>query len=143
MVGVNKYVTEEDIPIEVLEIDEELEKLQIEKTNRIKAERDAGRAQECLERLGEACADGRNVMEPLMEAGEGLRDPAGSLRCFPEGFRGVSGSGDLLEDEPEIERAKFESAPSGGQNFDNAECGDSKLDLSQLECLDRVEELNP
>ena len=68
VVGVNKYITEEDIPVEVLEIDEELESLQMEKTNRIKSERDNSRVKACLERVGEACSGDRNVMEDLIEA---------------------------------------------------------------------------
>jgi methylmalonyl-CoA mutase N-terminal domain/subunit len=68
VVGVNKYVTEEEIPVEILDIDEELEKLQIEKTDRVKNERDNGKVKECLERVGEACEGDRNVMEPLIEA---------------------------------------------------------------------------
>ncbi|MBW2347274.1 MAG: methylmalonyl-CoA mutase family protein [Deltaproteobacteria bacterium] len=68
VVGVNKYVTEEEIPVEVLEIDEELEKIQIEKTNRIKNERDQVRVRECLEQVGEACSGGGNVMEPVIAA---------------------------------------------------------------------------
>jgi methylmalonyl-CoA mutase N-terminal domain/subunit len=68
VVGLNKYISEEEIPVEVLEIDEELEKLQIEKTNRIKNERDNKKVEEGLERVGEACAGGQNVMEPLIDA---------------------------------------------------------------------------
>jgi methylmalonyl-CoA mutase N-terminal domain/subunit len=40
-VGVNKYRTEESIPVEMLEIDEELERLQIEKTSRVKEHRNS------------------------------------------------------------------------------------------------------
>ena len=68
VVGVNKYVTEEDVPVEILEIDEELEKQQIEKTDRIKQERNNKQVDECLERVQEACAGDQNVMEPLIEA---------------------------------------------------------------------------
>ncbi len=68
VVGVNKYVTSEEIPVEVLEIDEELERLQIEKTNRIKNERDNRKVKECLEKVGEACAGDQNTMEPLLQA---------------------------------------------------------------------------
>ena len=68
VVGVNKYVTEEEIPVEVLDIDEELEKLQIEKTNRVKNERDNSRVEACLQEIGESCSGKRNVMEPLIEA---------------------------------------------------------------------------
>lgn len=68
VVGVNKYKTDEEIPIEILEIDEELERLQIEKTNRIKSERDNKKVKECFEVLGEACEGNKNVMEPLIES---------------------------------------------------------------------------
>jgi methylmalonyl-CoA mutase N-terminal domain/subunit len=68
VVGVNKYTTDEEIPIEILEINEELERLQIEKTNRIKSERDNKRVKECFEVLGEACEGDKNVMETLIES---------------------------------------------------------------------------
>lgn len=68
VVGVNKYVTSETIPVEVLEIDEELERLQIEKTNRIKEMRNAVRIRECLQRLEDTCVSGANVMQPLIDA---------------------------------------------------------------------------
>jgi len=68
VVGVNKYVIEEDIPVEVLEIDEELERLQIEKTNRVKEERDNTRVKASLERVGEACIGEANVMGSVLDA---------------------------------------------------------------------------
>jgi methylmalonyl-CoA mutase N-terminal domain/subunit len=68
LVGVNKYSTEEAIPVEILEIDEELERLQIEKTDRVKNERNSKKVQEWLEKIEEACVENRNVMEPLIGA---------------------------------------------------------------------------
>lgn len=68
LVGVNKYVMEEEIPVEILEIDEALERLQVEKLLRIKEERDKGKVKECLEKVEEACGKGQNVMEPVIEA---------------------------------------------------------------------------
>ena len=68
VVGVNKYMTDEEIPVEILEIDEELERIQIERTNRIRTERDNDKLKECLEKVGDACTGGQNVMEPLLEA---------------------------------------------------------------------------
>jgi methylmalonyl-CoA mutase N-terminal domain/subunit len=67
VVGVNRYTTEESIPVEIIEIDEELERLQIEKTNRVRDERDNTKVKECLEKVGEACAGNQNIMEPLLE----------------------------------------------------------------------------
>jgi len=68
VVGLNKYMTEEILPVEILQIDEELERTQIEKTNRIKNDRNNNKIKECLEKLGEACSGDQNVMEPIIEA---------------------------------------------------------------------------
>ena len=54
--------------MEVLEIDEEIELLQIEKTNRVKQERDQKKVRECLERVEEACVEDQNVMQPIIDA---------------------------------------------------------------------------
>jgi len=68
VVGVNKYITEERLPVDILEIDDTLERMQIEKTHRVKNERDAKTVRECLEKLGDACAGNQNVMEPIIDA---------------------------------------------------------------------------
>ena len=68
VVGVNKYVTDDEMPVEILEIDQELENLQIEKTNRVKSERDNSKVNSCLERLGDACSGSENVMDYVIEA---------------------------------------------------------------------------
>ena len=68
VVGVNKYATEESLPVEVLQIDEELERAQIERTQRIRNDRDQKKTDECLERLEEACVEGTNVMDPIVDA---------------------------------------------------------------------------
>ena len=68
VVGVNKYLTEETLPVELLEIDEDLERTQVEKTNRIKNDRDNQKVRERLEEVGEACSGDRNVMEPVISA---------------------------------------------------------------------------
>jgi methylmalonyl-CoA mutase N-terminal domain/subunit len=68
VVGVNKYITEERVPVDILEIDDTLERMQIEKTDRVKNARDSKKVRECLEKLGEACAGNRNVMDPIIDA---------------------------------------------------------------------------
>jgi methylmalonyl-CoA mutase N-terminal domain/subunit len=68
MVGMNKYQTQETLRPEVLKIDPALEEAQIARTNAIKNSRNHVRVRECLERLGEACVAGQNVMEPLIAA---------------------------------------------------------------------------
>jgi len=68
VVGVNKYVTEERLPVDILEIDDTLEKMQIEKLHRVKNARDPRKVRECLEKLGEACTGDTNVMDPIIDA---------------------------------------------------------------------------
>ncbi len=68
VVGLNKYMIEEVLPVEILQIDEKLERTQMEKTNRIKNDRDNNKIKECLEKLGEACSGDQNVMEPIIDA---------------------------------------------------------------------------
>jgi methylmalonyl-CoA mutase N-terminal domain/subunit len=68
VVGVNKYAVDEELPVEILEIDEALERIQIKKLNRIKESRNNKKVKACLFDLGEACAGKRNVMEPIVEA---------------------------------------------------------------------------
>jgi methylmalonyl-CoA mutase N-terminal domain/subunit len=87
VVGVNKYVTEESLPVEVLQIDEELERLQIERTVRIRNDRNQQRTRECLERLEEACVEGRNVMPPIVDAAKALA----TLQEMCDVFRKVFG----------------------------------------------------
>lgn len=89
VVGVNKYVyEEEEIPVEVLEIDEELETLQIEKTNRVKENRDSAEISRCLEQVGEACSGTENVMEHLITAVKA----GATLQEVCDVFRDVYGS---------------------------------------------------
>jgi methylmalonyl-CoA mutase N-terminal domain/subunit len=87
VVGVNKYMTDEALPVELLEINEALEKLQIEKTHRIKNERDNKKAKACLEKLGEACAGNENVMPCIVEAAKAYA----TLQEMCDVFRSVFG----------------------------------------------------
>jgi methylmalonyl-CoA mutase N-terminal domain/subunit len=88
MVGVNKYVSEEVLPIETLKIDAALEEAQIAKINRVKEKRNHARVQECLERLGEAASGNKNVMPLLINA---VREYATLQECC-DVFRKVFGT---------------------------------------------------
>ena len=89
VVGVNKYaIAEEDIPVEVLEINEALETVQIEKTHRVKENRDDATLKQCLEKVGEACAGTENVMEHLITAVKA----GATLQELCDVFRDVFGS---------------------------------------------------
>ena len=68
MVGVNKYATEEALPVELLQMDPALEEKQIERLNRVKNQRNQPRVKESLEQLGEAASGNKNVMPFLIDA---------------------------------------------------------------------------
>jgi methylmalonyl-CoA mutase N-terminal domain/subunit len=68
VVGVNKYCTEEELPVDTLHINPELERQQIEHTNQVKECRDKGRVAESLERLGEAAHGHENLMPFIIDA---------------------------------------------------------------------------
>ncbi|HZT94828.1 MAG TPA: methylmalonyl-CoA mutase family protein [Gaiellaceae bacterium] len=69
VVGVNRYDVEEEQPIEILRIDPGLERKQVERVQAVRERRDAAAAESALARLKEDAAhDGRNLMEPIMEA---------------------------------------------------------------------------
>jgi len=68
MVGVNKYVAKEELPVDIYHVDETLEESQTARTNAVKNSRDQKKVKQCLERLGEACAGKDNVMPYLIEA---------------------------------------------------------------------------
>jgi len=69
VVGVNRYEVEEEQPIEILRIDPALEQKQVERVQAVRGRRDSAAAEAAIARLKEDAAhDGRNLMEPIMEA---------------------------------------------------------------------------
>jgi methylmalonyl-CoA mutase N-terminal domain/subunit len=73
MVGVNKYADEADkgAKVSLLQIDESVQKTQVENLRRVKSGRDAGRVATCLEavRAAAKASPGRsNLMPPIIEA---------------------------------------------------------------------------
>ena len=70
VVGVNRYVREEDTAIEVLRIDAEIEHRQIERVRAVRMSRDEVRWHAALERVTAAALDGSNLMPRLIEAVE-------------------------------------------------------------------------
>jgi len=69
IVGVNRYRLEEEQQIELLRIDPALETKQIERVQKVRAERDSAAAEAAIARLKEdAAVEGRNLMEPIMDA---------------------------------------------------------------------------
>ena len=69
VVGVNRYKLEEEQQIELLRIDPALETKQIERVQKVRAARDSAAAEAAIARLKEdAAVEGRNLMEPIMDA---------------------------------------------------------------------------
>jgi methylmalonyl-CoA mutase N-terminal domain/subunit len=68
VVGVNEFVDEIEEPLETLYIDESVEEKQKADLAALRRSRDGKAVTSSLSALKQACADGRNVMPPLVEA---------------------------------------------------------------------------
>jgi methylmalonyl-CoA mutase N-terminal domain/subunit len=68
IVGVNRYQEEEPEPIELHRIDPEAERRQLERTARVRAERDAAAAEAALARVREAAQGPENLLPALRDA---------------------------------------------------------------------------
>ncbi len=68
MVGVNKYRVAEEPPIELLRIDPEVERRQVERVRERKRARPAGRVRDALQAVREAARSAANLMPPILDA---------------------------------------------------------------------------
>jgi methylmalonyl-CoA mutase N-terminal domain/subunit len=68
VVGVNRYVAEEEPPMDLLRVEPALEQKQIERVQAVRARRDSAAAEAALARLKEAAAGDANLMPPIIEA---------------------------------------------------------------------------
>jgi methylmalonyl-CoA mutase N-terminal domain/subunit len=68
IVGVNRYQSGESEPIELLRIDPAAEHRQVERTRRVREERDAGAWEAAVAAVREAASGDANVLPPLREA---------------------------------------------------------------------------
>jgi len=68
MVGVNKYVVGDEPPLEVLRIDPEVERRQVERVRERKRARDGAVVRRRLAAVRDAAASGANVMPPVIDA---------------------------------------------------------------------------
>jgi methylmalonyl-CoA mutase N-terminal domain/subunit len=70
VVGVNKFTTDEEVRPEILRVREEVVRRQIERLNRVRAERDEAKAQQMLRLLDDAARSDANLMPVLVESVE-------------------------------------------------------------------------
>ncbi len=68
IVGVNKYRIEDEVPIQVREVSEDVRNEQIARLSRIKKERDHQAVQTALEDITAACESGRNLLDACLPA---------------------------------------------------------------------------
>ncbi|MEQ1553984.1 MAG: methylmalonyl-CoA mutase family protein [Ferruginibacter sp.] len=69
-VGVNKFVTEEMYKTPVLKIDENIQKIQIDKLTKFKLKRDKLKVSQCLKNIATAAKSTQNLMPIVVEAVE-------------------------------------------------------------------------
>ena len=67
IVGVNEYVTEEELPIKLLVIDDSVARHQAKKLTDVREQRDSSRVQRALEALGSAVSGDTNLMPYILE----------------------------------------------------------------------------
>jgi methylmalonyl-CoA mutase N-terminal domain/subunit len=70
IVGVNKFTIQENPLEDIFTVDDSIRKLQIDKINVVKAERDGKKVQDALHKLDAAARSDQNVMPFIMEAAE-------------------------------------------------------------------------
>jgi methylmalonyl-CoA mutase N-terminal domain/subunit len=68
IVGVNRYADPEEEQIELLRVDPESERRQVERTQRVRAERNAEEAERALARVREASRGTENLLHPMRDA---------------------------------------------------------------------------
>lgn len=68
IVGVNKYIDEDEEPIEILRISQEVERTQCERVRRVRAERDEDAVAAALTALEEGARGDANLMELMVES---------------------------------------------------------------------------
>lgn len=70
IVGVNKFITEENTSIPVFKIDDSIQKLQVEKLKALKEKRDNEKVKTCLNAVQNAATNSENLMPFVIEAVE-------------------------------------------------------------------------
>ena len=69
VVGVNKFIKEnEKIEIPIMEIGQDVGQKQLDALNQLRSERDEDTVQQALTDIQEACADGSNLLKPIVAA---------------------------------------------------------------------------
>ena len=68
VVGVNKYISTEEIEVKTIQVDPQVEQHQLQQTHLVKENRNTQTLQKTLEKLGEAAQKDDNLMFPILDA---------------------------------------------------------------------------
>jgi methylmalonyl-CoA mutase N-terminal domain/subunit len=68
IVGVNDFILENETPLEILKVDQTVEKTQVENLRKVKASRDAKKVEACLKKIKEVAQGKENLMPYILEA---------------------------------------------------------------------------
>ncbi len=91
VVGVNKYVTDQIDDVDILKVDPEAERRQVERLARFKADRDADKVEARLSELREAAEGEGNLLHPIKEAlreNASIGEVCGAMRDVFGEYRG-------------------------------------------------------
>lgn len=70
IVGVNKFQTEASDNIPILKVDDSIRQVQADKLARLRADRDHGKVDQCLQELNDRAVSGENLMPAVLQAVE-------------------------------------------------------------------------
>jgi methylmalonyl-CoA mutase N-terminal domain/subunit len=91
IVGVNKYVTDQIDDVDILKVDPEAERRQVERLAKFKADRDADKVKAKLDELREAAKGDQNLLHPIKEAlreNASIGEVCGAMRDVFGEYRG-------------------------------------------------------
>ena len=89
IVGVNRYREEEAEPIELHKLDPDAERRQLERTAKVRAERNADEATKALAEVRRVAESGENLLPPMREALRRQLHGRRDLERAPRGVRHV------------------------------------------------------
>lgn len=84
IVGVNRFTIEEKLRIPILKVDPEVQRRQIERLKKVKAERDSEAVKEALDWLRSAAENNENVMPAILEAVKSYATVGEMMRVLKE-----------------------------------------------------------
>ncbi|MGE3840361.1 MAG: methylmalonyl-CoA mutase [Vicinamibacterales bacterium] len=70
VVGLNRFADQHQVPVDMLRIDPQLERQQIERLRAVRASRDTRLAHDAIARVEQAARDGSNLVPPILQAVE-------------------------------------------------------------------------